>query len=77
MCGVVDHPAVTVHKVRHVLRHGEAGAGDGQQLSAPRDPELEHGLAGLARIPDHRLEARDVAKVRHVGGLEEGRRHSE
>ena len=68
--GAVHHPAVTIHQVGHVLRHGEAGAGDCQQLGAPRDSELEHGLARLAWVTHHGLETRDVTEVRHVGGLQ-------
>ena len=74
--GVVDEPAVSVHQVGHVLRQGEAGARDGQQLGTPRHPQLQHRLARHLPAPSspvpahHRLQALDVTEVRHMGGLQ-------
>lgn len=53
--GVVDHPAVSVHQVGHVLRHSEAGTRDRQQLGTSGHPQLEHGLVPGAAIPNNSL----------------------
>ena len=68
--GVVDQPAVAVHQVGHVLRHGEARAGDGEELGTARHPQLQHRLPAL---PHHGLHTLDMTEVGHVGRLEEER----
>lgn len=73
--GAVDEPTVPVHKVGHVLGHGEGGAGDGQELGGAGHAELQDGLvAPVGPVAAHNsLDALDVAEVGHVGWLQQYR----